>query len=155
MFPNNTIDLICIIYYLSKAGLNCIVVVKTSFWEYGLSLKFTKVLKIYAIIFFVNITDLKPPFCIVIWSASGDTDILILIIYVLYKFKHHTTIDSVSAKTRKNIWLGAIELREEYCLALVWIYALSGNDYISTFFKKGKEKILEDYWEISRIFILL
>ena len=64
MFASNCIDLTYIIYYLSKTVLNCLVVVKRSFWQYDLSLIFTKVLKEYVIIFFVNIQDVKAPFCI-------------------------------------------------------------------------------------------
>ena len=45
MFASNCIDLTYIIYYLSKTVLNFLVVVKRSFWQYDLSLIFTKVLK--------------------------------------------------------------------------------------------------------------
>ena len=66
-------------------------------------------------------------------SAFWDTDILILAIFVLYEFKQRIAIDSV--------WLGTIELTEEHCLTLIKIHAFKGNDYISSFFKGGKEKI--------------
>ena len=78
-------------------------------------------------------------------STSGDTVILILAISGFYEFKHRITIDSVSARKRKNVWLGTIELIEEHCLVLVGIQAFSGNNYTSTFLKRGKEKMLEDY----------
>ena len=64
---------------------------------------------------------------------------------VLYGFKDRITINYVSAKKRKTVWLGTIELTEEYCLVIVRIYAFSGNYYTSSFFKRGKEKMLEDY----------
>ena len=86
---------------------------------------------------------LANPHHVVTRSAFWDTDILILAIFVLYEFKHRIAIDSV--------WLGTIELTEEHCLTLIRIHAFKGNDYISSFFKGGKEKILEDYWEISTI----
>ena len=70
------------------------------------------------------------------------------------ELKHRITIDSDSIKKRKNVWLGAIEFTE-YNLALFEIHAFSGNDYISSFFKRGKEKMLEDYWKIFTIFNLL
>ena len=76
---------------------------------------------------------------VVIRSASGDTDILILAIPLLYQLKLRIKNDSVSAKKRINVWLVIIELTEEYCLELVGIYAFSGNYYISL------EKMLEDY----------
>ena len=86
---------------------------------------------------------LANPHHVVTLSAFWDTDILILAIFVLYEFKHRIAIDSV--------WLGTIELTEEHCLTLIRIHAFKGNDYMWSFFKGGKEKILEDYWEISTI----
>ena len=70
------------------------------------------------------------------------------------ELKHRITVDSNSIKKRKNVWLGAIEFTE-YNLALFEIHAFSGNNYTSSFFKRGKEKMLEDYWKIFRIFDLL
>ena len=109
-------------------------------------------MKIYAIIISVNSPDLKPLFCIRESSSCcynrspyGDTGILILVISVLHEFKHRITIDSTSAKKGKNVLLGTIELTEEYYLALVRTHALSGNDYKSSFLKRGKEKMLADY----------
>ena len=82
----------------------------------------------------------------VIRSAFGDTEILILAISALYELRHHITIDNVSSKKRDDIWLGTTELTEECCLALVGIYAFSGNHYTWYFFKRGKNKMLEDSW---------
>ena len=82
----------------------------------------------------------------VIRSAFGDTEILILAISALYELKHRIAIDNVSSKKRDGIWLGTIELTEECCLALGGIYSFSGNHYISYFFKRGKDKMLEDSW---------
>ena len=87
-------------------------------------------------------------------SASGVTDILTLVIFVVYELKDRITIDSVSAKKRKSILLGKIKPTEEYCLALVGTHAFSGNDYIS-FLKRGKWKMLANYWEMSKSFNLL
>ena len=61
MFVNNSIDLTCITYFLYKTVLNCLVAVKSCFWQYDLWLIFRKVLKIYVIIIF---PDPKPLFCI-------------------------------------------------------------------------------------------
>ena len=55
---------------------------------------------------------------------------------------HRITIGSISANKRKNVCLGTIELTEEYCFVFVGIHAFSGNDYISYFFKRRKEKML-------------
>ena len=58
MFANKCIDLIFITYDLSKTVLNCLVVIKISFWQYDSLLIFPKVLKVYGIIIFVNIQNL-------------------------------------------------------------------------------------------------
>ena len=114
MFVNNCINIICTIYYLSKTVLNCLVVVKISFWQYDLLLIFTKVLKIYAIIIFVNIQDLKllfyirePSSCcysISFWeywhSHSGNFCSL------WSQASHYCTIDSVSVKKEKDCLVG-------------------------------------------------
>ena len=76
----------------------------------------------------------------VIRSAFGDTNILILAIFVFYEFKHSITIDSV--------WLGTIKLTEEYFLILIGIHAFSGNDYISSYFWEAKK----NYWKITEKF---
>ena len=48
-----------------------------------------------------------------------DNNIFILMISVLYEFKHRITIDSVSVKKIKNVWLVTIVLKKEYCVTLV------------------------------------
>ena len=77
-----------------------------------------------------------------------DTDNLILAISVPYELKWHTTVHIASAKKRKNVWLGTIKLTEKYYLKLVGIYVWSGNNYVSSFFKRGKEKC----WKIIEKF---
>ena len=109
-------------------------------------------MKVYAIITFLNIPDLKPVFCIresssccYIRLACGDTEILILVVSVLHEYKHRITIDSVSTNKRKNVWLVTIELTERVLFSISRTHALSGNEYKSSFLKKGKEKMLADY----------
>ena len=65
------------------------------------------------------------------------------------ELKHRITVDSNSIKKRKNVWLGAIEFTE-YNLALFEIHAFSGNNYTSSFFKRGKEKMLEDFDQLEK-----
>ena len=45
---------------------------------------------------------------------------------------------SLSGKKRNNVWCGAIEQTEDYCLVLVGTHAFCGNYYTSSFFKRGK-----------------
>ena len=42
-------------------------------------------------------------------SPSGDTDILVLIISLLYEFKNRIVIDNGVGSSRKLIWLGSID----------------------------------------------
>ena len=84
---------------------------------------------------------LANPHHVVTRSAFWDTDLIILAILVLYEFKYHIAVDSV--------WLATIELTEEHCLALIRIHAFKGNDYVSSFFKGGKVKKLEDFYNFE------
>ena len=205
IFVNNCIDLIRIIYYLQKTVLNCLVVVKT--WQHDWSFIFKKVLKICAIIIFVNIADLRPLFCIrkplpcccsisfwgilltlwqfpFLWMQTHCVKRIRIRSYSgphfsrifphsdwifspnagkcgknagqnnseyghILRSEHPIIIDNVSAKKRRSVWLNTIEFR----LALVGIHVFSGND--SSFFKRSKEKMWENYWEISKTFNFL
>ena len=49
---------------------------------------------------------------------------------------------------RREKILGAIQLTEEYCLALVGTHAFSGDDYISSFSSETKKKC----WNIHERF---
>ena len=78
-------------------------------------------------------------------SPSGDTDILVIAIGIISE-KPRVLIDS-DGDQRRIIWLDSIELNEKQKKALIGFHAFSGNDYISAFFRKGKQicwkKILE------------
>ena len=129
----------------------------TSFWQYDLSLIFTNILKTYAIIVFANIPDLKFLFWVrgslsycYVRSPFWDTDILILVISVLYELKHHITIDRQrSCKEEKKCLVGHNSADRKVLLAF------SGDDYIPSFLKRGKENMLAGYWEMSKTFNLL
>ena len=86
------------------------------------------------------------PHDVVLRWAFRDTDILILAIFVLYEFRiqaSHYNRPCLIGYNRAD--------RRAYCLTLIGIHAFSGNDDVSCFFKRVKEKILENYWEISTI----
>ena len=90
---------------------------------------------------------------VVMRSPSGDTDIIVLCVALLTKDK--VVIDNSSGKARKSIWLGGLELSESKCAAVLGLHAFSGNDYISSFFKKGKEKcwkLMEKYEKFETCF---
>ena len=47
-------------------------------------------------------------------------------------------IDYSSGKRKKGIWLKDINLKEAERKALIDFHAFTGNDYVSAFFRKGK-----------------
>lgn len=79
-----------------------------------------------------------------IGSSSGDTDILVL-------FQLHSArlvdvrclVDNGTGKNRKIIDASTTGLSVLECQALAGIHAFSGNDYISSFFRKEKKYFLK------------
>ena len=81
-------------------------------------------------------------------SPSGDTDILVLIISLLYDFKNRIVIDNGVGSSRKLIWLGSIDFSSSRLNSLLGFHAFTGNDYVSSFFRKGKG-ISEKFYKSS------
>ena len=102
---------------------------------------------------------------VTIRSPSGDTDIVIIAIAVLNIFKGRVVLDDGHGKSQKQVSLSDINLPEEIITALIGFHSFTGNDYTSSFFRKGKQlcyKILEnnskfqaamsmlgEYWDLS------
>jgi hypothetical protein len=64
-------------------------------------------------------------------------------------------IDNGSGKNRKSIWLVGLELAESRCYALIGLHAFTGNDYVSSIFKKGKDqcwKVLDNFPKFESYF---
>ena len=77
---------------------------------------------------------------------------------LLYTYKERVFIDNGPGKSRKLIWLGGINLSHEKCKSLLGMYAFTGNDDVSSFFKKGKEicwKLVRKYEKFERCLINL
>ena len=70
---------------------------------------------------------------VLIRSPSGDPDIIVLCVSLLYTYKERVFIDNGTGKSRKLIWLGGINLSHEKCKALLGMHAFTGNDYFSSF----------------------
>ena len=95
---------------------------------------------------------------IVIRSPSGDTDILFLSAVLLYSFKEHVVIDNGSVQSRKCIDLSSLQFSECKYSAMLGLNAFIGNDYLSSFFRKGKErfwKLMQKYEEFEVCFTKL
>lgn len=94
----------------------------------------------------------------IIRSPSGDTDIIVLAVALLFEFNKRVSIDNGTGKERKVIWLGNIDLSQERSSSLIGLHAFTGNDYASSFFKKGKDKcwkLLLNYRKFEDCFVNL
>ena len=77
-------------------------------------------------------------------SPSGDTDILTL--FVAHDLRDKKVfIDNGTGKNRKIIEVTSSQLSAEEKKALVGIHAFSGNDYVPSFFRKGKSA----FWKLA------
>ena len=74
-----------------------------------------------------------------IHSPSGDIDILVLF---LLHFQNNIFVDNSSGQARKILKIASFTLATDLKQALSGIHAFSGNDYVSIFFRKGKQQ----YW---------
>ena len=89
---------------------------------------------------------------VIIRLPSGDTNILVLTVSVLYSHKTRILLDNSSGKEQKSVWLGALELFQQRSTSLIGLHAFSGNDYVSSFFKKGENqfwKLVGYKWELN------
>ena len=75
---------------------------------------------------------------IILRSASGDTDILVLAVAHLYNQKQRVYIDSECSTSRKVYWMNDIVMSEDEVNSLIPFHPFTGNDYVSGFFRKGK-----------------
>ena len=74
---------------------------------------------------------------VVLRSPSADTDIFILAACLLNPAKIY--LDYGKGKQRKGFWLNKLGKDvTKYKAALIGFHAFTGNDYVSSFFKKGK-----------------
>ena len=74
---------------------------------------------------------------IMVRSPSGDIDILTL--FVAHDFRDTKVfIDNGTGKNRKIVEVTSSQLSAEEKKAPIGVHAFSGNDYVSSFFRKGK-----------------
>ena len=77
---------------------------------------------------------------VVLRSPSGDTDIVVLSVALLYGFCNRVIIDDGSGDNRKIMRTSSIDIEKDLAQTLGGFHAFTGSDYISSFFRKGKEK---------------
>ena len=70
-------------------------------------------------------------------SPSGDTDIFVVALGIITE-RSRVKFDHGNGSNRKKIWLDEIEMPVDKRQALIGFHAMTGNDYVSAFFRKGK-----------------
>ena len=88
-------------------------------------------------------------------SPSGDTDILLLAVVLLRQFKERIAFDDGNGKNRKVFRLSSLEIEDDVVQSLIGFHAFTGNDYVSSFFRKGKDscmRVLEKSSRFQRTF---
>ena len=81
-----------------------------------------------------------------LWSPSGDTDIVVLAVGLLQEFNDRVFIVHGSGSNAEHYNLSNFEIDMESASALLGLLAFTSNDYVSLFFRKGKEKC----WKVMR-----
>ena len=83
---------------------------------------------------------------VIIRSPSGDTDVLIILLSKMIGHQDKIYLDYGTGLNRKGLCLSNVVMSESKLKALIGFHTFTGNDYISSFFRKGKPacwKILE------------
>ena len=78
-------------------------------------------------------------------SHSGDTDITVLAVSLLHQYTDRVYLENGTGKNIKGMWLKSINIPDSHRDALISFHAYTGNDYVSSFFRKGKKTLLEGY----------
>ena len=75
----------------------------------------------------------------VVRSSSGDIDIPIILLGMDLENNVQIFIDNGSGKNRKLLELNLCDLTDQQKKSLVGVHDFTGNDYVSTFLRKGKQ----------------
>ena len=95
---------------------------------------------------------------VVIRSPSGDTYILVLSAALPYNFKEQVVIENGFGQSWKCIDLRSLQFSECKYSAMLGLHAFTGNDYLSSFFRTGKErcwKLMQKFEEFEVCFTKL
>ena len=93
---------------------------------------------------------------VAIRSPSADTDIFVIAVDLLASPRVY--LDFGIGKHRKGLWLEKIQISDELKKCLVGFHAFTGNDYVSSFFRKGKStcyKVMKENNEFREAFASL
>ena len=75
---------------------------------------------------------------VVLRSPSGDTDIFVIAV-CLINTPERIFFDYGNGKNRKALWLHHVSISDDIKRSLIGLHAYTGNDYVSAFFRKGKQ----------------
>ena len=92
---------------------------------------------------------------VIIRSPSGDVDINILFLAMFQTNDNKIWLDYNTGDHRRVLPLNAIDMDSDKKSALIGFHALTGNDYVSSFFKRSKEicwKIVEKHRRFTDMF---
>ena len=85
---------------------------------------------------------------VIVRSPSGDTDVLVILLSKMIGHQDKIYLDYGTGLNRKGLWLSNnVVMSESKLKALIGFHAFNDNDYISSFFRKGKPacwKILKE-----------
>ena len=93
---------------------------------------------------------------IILQYPSGDTDIMIIAIRIIDTSKP-VLVDYGNGKNSIGIWLNSIYLDDNIRAALIGFHAFPGTDFVSLFFKGGKQscfRLMKQYNKLINAFRL-
>ena len=76
----------------------------------------------------------------------GETDIVVLAVGLLQEFNDWAFVVNRSGSNREHCKLSDFEIDIESTSTLLGLHAFTGNDYVSSFFRKGRENC----WKVMR-----
>ena len=76
---------------------------------------------------------------VILRSHSGDTDITVLAVSLLHTHRNRVYLENGTGKNKKGHWLNSVKLTDSNRNAIIGFLAFTGNDYVSSFFRKGKK----------------
>ena len=106
----------------------------------------------------INALNEDPDNHVIITSYSCDIDINVLLTSLIIDSADRVFLDVNTGKNKKILRLSDVKLSTEEKKALIGFHAFIGNDYVSSFFGKGKLKcwkVLNSDPQFMNAFILL
>jgi hypothetical protein len=87
----------------------------------------------------VKASNIPTSHSVMVRSPSGDIDILVL--FLLHTQGIRVLIGNGTGNSRKVIDINSLNMSIQQRRSLAGMHAFSGNDYVSSFFRKGKSHV--------------